>query len=55
LNFVVAAILTPTPDVFNQMLMAGPLCLLYEVGIWAVRIMEKIRRSPAPQEAPEGV
>lgn len=30
---VVAAVLTPTPDVFNQMLMAGPLFLLYVLGI----------------------
>jgi len=31
---VVAAMLTP-PDVVTQVLMAGPLILLYEVGIWA--------------------
>jgi sec-independent protein translocase protein TatC len=55
LSFVIAAILTPTPDVFNQTLMAGPLCLLYEVGIWGARLIEKTRRSPAGQEAPEGV
>ncbi len=55
LNFVIAAILTPTPDIFNQTLMAGPLCLLYEVGIWAARVIEKTRRSHAQQEAPEGV
>lgn len=54
-NFVVAAVLTPTPDVFNQLLMAGPLCLLYEVGIWSARIIEKMRKSPAHEEAPEGV
>lgn len=53
LNFVIAAILTPTPDVFNQALMAGPLCLLYEIGIWAARVIEKTRRSPAQQEAHE--
>ncbi|MFQ5532808.1 MAG: twin-arginine translocase subunit TatC [Candidatus Methylomirabilales bacterium] len=55
INFVIAAILTPTPDIFNQTLMAGPLCLLYEVGIWAARVIEKTRRSPTPEEAPEGV
>ncbi|MFQ5847176.1 MAG: twin-arginine translocase subunit TatC [Candidatus Methylomirabilales bacterium] len=53
-NFVIAAILTPTPDIFNQTLMAGPLCLLYEVGIWAVRLIEKTRRSPTQEEAREG-
>jgi sec-independent protein translocase protein TatC len=43
--FVVAAILTPTPDAFNQALMAGPLIVLYEVGIVAARIFG--RRAPA--------
>ena len=36
--FIVAAILTPTPDVVNQLLMAGPLVLLYEVSIVAVAL-----------------
>ncbi|MBI5443861.1 MAG: twin-arginine translocase subunit TatC [Deltaproteobacteria bacterium] len=36
--FVVAAVLTPTPDIFNQLLMAGPLYVLYEVSILIVRI-----------------
>ena len=34
--FVLAAILTPTPDVVNQFFMAGPLIILYEVSIIAV-------------------
>jgi sec-independent protein translocase protein TatC len=47
--FVVAAVLTPTPDVFNQTLMAGPLILLYEVGIVSARIFGRRvpPRSPA--------
>jgi sec-independent protein translocase protein TatC len=36
--FVASAILTPTPDAFNQALMAGPLIVLYEVGIVSARI-----------------
>ena len=32
-SFIVAAILTP-PDPFTQSLMAGPLVILYEAGIW---------------------
>lgn len=32
--FVLAAVLSPTPDAFNQTLMAVPILLLYEVGIW---------------------
>ena len=39
--FVVAAILTPTPDAFNQTLMALPMIVLYEVGIIVARIVVK--------------
>jgi sec-independent protein translocase protein TatC len=38
LAFIVAAILTPTPDVFNQTLMAVPMIVLYEVGVLVSRI-----------------
>ncbi len=41
--FVVAAILTP-PDVVSQMLMAGPLVVLYGVGIVVARIATTKRR-----------
>jgi len=47
-SFVVAAVLTP-PDVVSQCLMAGPLCLLYEVGIWVAYLVEKKKK---PKEAP---
>jgi len=33
LIFIVAAMLTP-PDVFTQLLMAGPLIILFEISIW---------------------
>jgi sec-independent protein translocase protein TatC len=42
LAFVAAAILTPTPDAFNQTLMAVPIIVLYEIGIIVSRIF--IRR-----------
>ena len=45
-NFIIAAILTPTPDVFNQSLMALPMCLLYEIGILAARIVTRPRKPP---------
>ncbi len=32
---VLAAIITPTPDFFNLMLFAAPMCLLYFVGVFA--------------------
>jgi sec-independent protein translocase protein TatC len=41
--FITAAILTPTPDMFNQALMAGPLIVLYEVGIVCARVFGKKR------------
>jgi len=34
--FVVAAVVTP-PDVFSQLALAIPMCLLYELGIWAAQ------------------
>ena len=37
--FIVAAFLTPTPDAFNQTLMAVPMIILYEVGILVSRIL----------------
>lgn len=40
LAFVLAMFLTP-PDPMSQLLMAIPLCLLYEVSIWAVWLKEK--------------
>jgi sec-independent protein translocase protein TatC len=41
--FVVAAILTPTPDAFTQLLMAGPMIILYEIGILVSRWAGKAR------------
>ncbi len=40
-NFIIAAILTPTPDLVNQLLMAGPLLVLYEVSILVSRVAGK--------------
>jgi sec-independent protein translocase protein TatC len=42
--FVVAAVVTP-PDVISQLMLAVPLCLLYEAGIIAGHFVEK--RKPA--------
>lgn len=53
INFTIAAILTPTPDLFNQTLMALPMCLLYEVGILAARLLVK-KSTDTSQEATEG-
>ena len=51
LAFVVAAILTP-PDVVSQLALALPMCLLYEVGIWAAKGF--IKHTQPPAEPAEG-
>lgn len=38
-SFLVAAVITPTPDPFNQTLVAVPLYLLYEVGVLFARLV----------------
>jgi sec-independent protein translocase protein TatC len=38
---IIAAILTPTPDVFNMTLMGVPLYLLFEIGLLGMRIWRK--------------
>ena len=49
--FIAGAVLTPTPDMFNQTLMAGPLILLYEVGIICARTFGKRASAPATEAA----
>ena len=52
LAFIIAAIITP-PDVVSQLALAIPMCLLYEVGIWAARFFIKHTQSP-PDDAGSG-
>jgi sec-independent protein translocase protein TatC len=42
-SFVVAAIITPTPDVFNQSIVAGTMIVLYELGILLARLIQRRR------------
>jgi sec-independent protein translocase protein TatC len=51
---VASAVLTPTPDMFNQAMMAGPLIVLYEVGIISARIFGRRRAAP-PVDVPTPV
>lgn len=44
--FVIAAILTP-PDIISQLMLAIPMCILYEIGIIAARLVVR----PAQAEA----
>ena len=43
--FIIAAVITP-PDVVSQLSLAVPMCLLYEVGIWAAQIFIKHTQAP---------
>ncbi len=43
---ILAAALTPGPDVFSQIIMAVPMIILYEVCVWVVWLFEKRRLDP---------
>ncbi|HEX6708157.1 MAG TPA: twin-arginine translocase subunit TatC [Albitalea sp.] len=47
LAFIVAAVITP-PDIVSQLALAVPMCLLYELGIWAAQVF--IKHTKAPEE-----
>ncbi|MDY7577759.1 twin-arginine translocase subunit TatC [Herbaspirillum sp. RTI4] len=44
--FVIAAVVTP-PDIMSQLMLAVPLCLLYEVGLLVAPIFAKATQAPA--------
>ena len=48
--FIVAAVITP-PDVVSQLALAVPMCLLYEIGIWAARMF--VKKKPDEEPAAE--
>ncbi len=43
--FVVAAIVTP-PDIMSQLLLAVPICLLYEIGMFVAPLFVKVTQAP---------
>ncbi len=53
LAFIIAAVLSPTPDVINQTFMAIPMLLFYEVGIVMLGMIEKRRKAREETEALE--
>ena len=46
--FILGALITPTFDPMNQSLVAVPLIVLYEVGIWLARLMARGRPETYP-------
>lgn len=51
--FVVAAAITPSPDVMSQLLMAGPLLILYELSVWIVHYFGQKREPEEGEESKE--
>ena len=54
-NLVLSAILTPTSDLFNLLLMAGPLIVLYEIGILSARLFGRPPARPPAEDEDEAM
>ncbi len=54
-NLVLSAILTPTSDLFNLLLMAGPLIVLYEIGILSARLFGRPPARPPTEDEDEAM
>lgn len=55
LAFILAAIITPTPDAVNQTIMALPIYILYELGLLAARLVirrKKMRQVDSQRDSP---
>lgn len=52
-SFIIGALVTPTPDIFNMTLMSLPIYLLYEIGILGSRLFG--RKSSSGGEKAAGV
>jgi sec-independent protein translocase protein TatC len=48
--FVIAAVFTP-PDVISQLLLAVPLCVLYELGILLAGVLSRSERAAQSDSA----
>ena len=48
-SFVLAAFITPTPDAFNQSIVAGTMIILYEISIWLAKLMQRRRTAAATE------
>lgn len=50
---VIAALITPTPDIPTLMLLAGPMYVLYEICIWLSYFYERKRKREEEEEEKE--
>ncbi len=44
--FVLAVIMNPTPNIVDQLMLAGPMILMYQVGIGMIAVINRPKRSP---------
>jgi len=51
--FVVSAVVTP-PDVLSQFMLAVPMCLLYEAGLFCARFIGTRAKAAEPERSPLG-
>lgn len=50
--FILSAVLTPTPDIVTQTLLAGPLIVLYLLGVGAAWLFARRRAAPEADSTP---
>ena len=55
LTIVFAAFITPTQDPFTMLLMAAPMCLLFEMAIQVARVVDKRRARRAVDQGLTGL
>ena len=49
--FVLAVIMNPTPNVVDQLMLAGPMIVMYQVGILMIAVINRPSRSRSPKVA----
>ncbi len=50
-SFIIAAIVSPTPDALNQTILASPMVVMYQVGIVLVWLKNHKKKASAPKKA----
>lgn len=48
--FIVSAILTPSNDAFTMLMMAVPMCILFMISVYAIRITKRKKKDDEPDE-----